>query len=65
MRQTSKLKSLFTQNKGAVIIGILIGGVWTRFLEDSNLLVNGVLTGITTAATLVAWRVLKKVRSFL
>ena len=36
-------------NKIATVIGILIGGVATRFLEDGNLLVNAVLTGMITA----------------
>jgi uncharacterized membrane protein len=46
------IKHLITTNKPAVIIGILIGGIATRFLEDSNLLVNSVLTAMTTSATL-------------
>jgi hypothetical protein len=37
------------------VIGILIGGVGTRFLEDGNLLVTTVLTGMCTASTLVVW----------
>ena len=32
------------ENKVKTIIGILIGGVGTRFLEDSNILVNAVVT---------------------
>jgi len=39
------------ENKVATVIGILIGGVWTRFLEDGNLLVTTVLTGIITTFT--------------
>ena len=50
---------LFRSNKLAVIIGILIGGVATRFLEDGNLLVTTVITGITTMATLIVWTVIK------
>jgi uncharacterized membrane protein len=46
------IKHLITTNKPAVIIGILIGGIATRFLEDSNLLVNSVLTAMTTSAIL-------------
>ena len=39
----------------ATAIGILIGGVLTRFLEDGNLLVSTVLTGMTTTTTLTLW----------
>ena len=46
------IKKTIRENKAATIIGILIGGVATRFLEDSNLLVNGVVTGMTTGFTL-------------
>jgi uncharacterized membrane protein len=55
------IKRLITTNKPAVIIGILIGGVATRFLEDSNLLVNSVLTLLTTTATLAVWLLIKKI----
>jgi uncharacterized membrane protein len=54
------IKHLITTNKPAVIIGILIGGVATRFLEDSNLLVNSVLTLMTTTATLAISLLIKK-----
>ena len=53
-------KKLITTNKPAIIIGILIGGVATRFLEDSNLLVNSVLTLMTTTATLAISLLIKK-----
>ena len=59
------LKNLIATNKAATAIGILIGGVLTRFLEDGNLLVTTVLTGITTTATLILWLVLKKVKALL
>ena len=52
-------KKVVSNNKLAVIIGILIGGVATRFLEDGNLLVTTVITGITTMATLIVWTVIK------
>jgi hypothetical protein len=51
------------ENKVATVIGILIGGVGTRFLEDGNLLVTTVLTGMTTVATLVLWVLWSKVAS--
>lgn len=54
------IRHLITTNKPAVIVGILIGGVATRFLEDSNLLVNSVLTLMTTTATLAISLLIKK-----
>ena len=54
------IKRTIRENKAATIIGILIGGVGTRFLEDSNLLVNAVLTGMTTMGTLGIWLVISK-----
>jgi uncharacterized membrane protein len=53
------VKKTIRENKAATIIGILIGGVGTRFLEDGNLLVTTVLTGMATLGTLIAWLVLK------
>jgi uncharacterized membrane protein len=54
------IKRVFRENKVATVIGILIGGVGTRFLEDGNLLVTTVLTGMSTVGVLVVWLVLKK-----
>jgi uncharacterized membrane protein len=53
------MKKVIKKNKIATVIGILIGGVGTRFLEDGNLLVTSVLTGVTTATTLVLWLFVK------
>ena len=53
------IKRTIRENKAATFIGILIGGVGTRFLEDGNLLVTSVLTGITTVGTLVSWKLLR------
>ncbi|CAN2235538.1 COG4270 Predicted membrane protein [Candidatus Planktophila dulcis] len=55
------VKKVMRENKLATVIGILIGGVGTRFLEDGNLLVTSVLTGITTVGTLVLVLAIKKV----
>jgi uncharacterized membrane protein len=55
------VKKVIKENKVATVIGILIGGVGTRFLEDGNLLVTSVLTGMTTVATLVVWVAFKRV----
>jgi len=55
------IKQEIRDNKVATVIGILIGGVGTRFLEDGNLLVTTVLTGMSTAATLAVWLFLKRV----
>ena len=53
------VKKTIRENKAATVIGILIGGVGTRFLEDGNLLVATVLTGITTIGSLIIWMFLK------
>jgi uncharacterized membrane protein len=53
------IKGVIRENKVATVIGILIGGVGTRFLEDGNLLVTSVLTGMSTVSTLVVWLVVK------
>ena len=47
------IKRVIRENKIATVIGILIGGVGTRFLEDSNLLVTIALTVFTTSFALV------------
>lgn len=57
------ISHLIRTNKTATIIGILIGGVATRFLEDGNLLVTTVLTGMTTTATLVIWLIFKRIKA--
>ena len=53
-------KKVIMDNKLALIIGILIGGIATRFLQDGNLLVNSLITGITTIAILIVWTVAKR-----
>jgi uncharacterized membrane protein len=58
-RLWNHIKGVIRENKVATVIGILIGGVGTRFLEDGNLLVTTVLTGMSTAATLAVWLFLK------
>jgi len=59
------IKRVIKDNKVATVIGILIGGVGTRFLEDGNLLVTTVLTGMSTVSTLVVWLLLKRVKNSL
>jgi hypothetical protein len=59
------IKRVLRENKVATVIGILIGGVGTRFLEDGNLLVTSVLTGMSTVGVLVVWLVVKRVKSLL
>ncbi len=44
-----------------IIFGIVLGGVLTRFLEDSNLLVNGVLTAICTILCVLIWKSVKRI----
>ena len=55
------IKKTIRENKVATAIGILIGGVGTRFLEDGNLLVTTVLTGMTTIGTLALLVIVKKI----
>ena len=57
------VKKVIKENKIATVIGILLGGVGTRFLEDGNLLVTSVLTGMSTVGVLVVWLVMKKLRN--
>jgi uncharacterized membrane protein len=64
-RLRNYIERVIRENKVATVIGILIGGVGTRFLEDGNLLVTTVLTGMSTVSTLVVWLVVKRVKSLL
>ena len=59
------IKRVIRENKVATVVGILIGGVGTRFLEDGNLPVTTVITGVSTVGVLVVWLVLKRVKSLL
>jgi uncharacterized membrane protein len=60
-RFSNYVKKTIRENKVATVIGILIGGVWTRFLEDGNLLVTTVFTGMTTTGTLALFVLVKKI----
>jgi uncharacterized membrane protein len=55
------IKRVIKDNKVATVIGILIGGVGTRFLEDGNLLVTTVLTAVTTLLFIILNGVIKKI----
>ena len=55
------VKKVIKENKVATIIGILIGGVTTRYLDDGNLLVSTVLTGIVTTVSVILSLIAKKV----
>ena len=55
------IKKTIRENKLATVIGILIGGVATRFLEDGNLLVTSVLTGMSVVGVLMVWGALRKI----
>ena len=48
-------REVIRENKLATAIGVLIGGVGTRFLEGGNLLVSVVLTGLTTLTSVIIW----------
>ena len=54
------VKKVIRENKVATVIGILIGGVGTRFLEDGNLLVTSLLTGMSVVGVLVVCLVTKR-----
>ena len=43
--------SKLTGDRLSILLGILVGGVWTRFLEDGNLLVTSVITLFCAAVT--------------
>jgi uncharacterized membrane protein len=64
-RALSLTRQIIISNKFAVALGILIGAVATRFLEDGNLLVTSVLTAMTTTITVLAWLILKKIKSLI
>ena len=49
-----------TGDRLSILLGILIGGVWTRFLEDGNLLVTSVITIFCATATRFTWELFKK-----
>jgi len=53
------IKRVIRENKVATIIGALIGGVGTRFLEDGNLLVTTVLTGFSIGISVIFSLVMK------
>jgi len=55
------VKKTIRENKIATVIGILIGGVGTRFLKDGNLLVTTVVTGMTTLGALLSWKLFKAI----
>ena len=58
----SYIKKTIRENKAATAIGILIGGVATRFLEDGNLLVTSVLTLMITTSITICWSLLKRAK---
>jgi uncharacterized membrane protein len=55
------VKKTIRENKAAAVIGMLTGGVMTRFLEDGNLLVTTVLTGIITLISIMLTVFIKKI----
>ena len=61
----SKTRQIIIRNKFVVTLGILIGAVATRFLEDGNLLVTSVLTAMATTITVLAWQIMKKIKSLI
>jgi uncharacterized membrane protein len=54
------VKKTIRENRVATVIGILIGGVATRFLEDGNLLVTSLLTLMITIPITISWSLVKR-----
>ncbi len=54
-----------TGDKLSTLLGILIGGVWTRFLEDGNLLLTSVITLFCAAVTRFTWELINKLSGLL
>jgi len=63
-RFRNSAKKTIRENKAATVIGIVIGGVGTRFLEDGNLLVTTVLTGLSTTFMILIWSIVKYLIKF-
>jgi hypothetical protein len=51
-------------SKRVFFIGLLLGAIATRFLEDSNLLANSVLSLLMAGSTLVFFTLLRAMRSW-
>ena len=51
-------------NKLSIIVGLIIGSVWTRFLDDGNLLVTSVITLFCATVTRLTWELAKKRKKF-
>ena len=54
------VKKTIREYRVATVVGILIGGVATRFLEDGNLLVTIVLTLMITTTITLCWALVKR-----
>jgi flagellar motor component MotA len=52
-------------NRISIIIGVLLAGILTRFLEDGNLLITSVATLLAAMMTRTFWEVIKRIRNFL
>ena len=47
-------------NKLSILVGVLVGGIVTRFMEDGNLLITSVFTLICAAFSRLIWEIVKK-----
>ena len=53
---------MITGNRISIAIGLVIGAIGTRFLEDGNLLVTSVITLFCATVTRLTWEMAKKFR---
>ena len=53
---------MISGNRISIAIGLVIGAIGTRFLEDGNLLVTSVITLFCATVTRLTWEMAKKFR---
>ena len=54
-----------TGNRISIIVGVLLAGILTRFLEDGNLLITSVATLLAAMMTRTFWEVIKRIKNLL
>ena len=54
-----------TGNRISIIVGVLLAGILTRFLEDGNLLITSVATLLAAMMTRTFWEFIKRIKNFL
>ena len=56
---------MITGNRISSAVGLVIGAIGTRFLEDGNLLVTSVITLFCATVTRLMWELIKKISGLL